>query len=81
MEHPDKYKGYQFIIDGNDIHDARKKLTMLISYLLYSLKRYEINVGIINIEVVSPKIQRQCEECDIDCGKKRKVKNEEKRAS
>ena len=55
----DKYRGYQFIIDGNDLHDSRKKFTEKIIKLIYSFRKRQISIVINNYAKVSPLWQLQ----------------------
>ena len=49
-----KYDGYKFIIDGNDIHDGRKKLCFVVLKLIGIRRRNYFDIEVINVDAISP---------------------------
>ena len=49
-----KYDGCKFIIDGNDIHDGRKKLSFAVLKLIGIRRRNDFDVEVINVDAISP---------------------------
>ena len=49
-----KYSGCQFVVDGNDIHDGRKKFCFVILKLIATSRRGNFDISVVNIDAVSP---------------------------
>ena len=57
QDNPNKYKGYHFVIDGNDLHDERKSFNTKVGFILMYWRGLPFTVSITSPNKAGKSIQ------------------------